>query len=64
MSNTNADGYFKEDLKVEVGSFSLDMLDMGDEEETVEIAEDSENTEDPIIEAVKNKRKSDEDSEE
>ena len=32
-SDKDGDGYFDEDMKVEVGTFSLDTLDLGDEEE-------------------------------
>lgn len=32
-TTTNGDGYYKEDLKVDVGSFSLDMLDDADSSE-------------------------------
>jgi hypothetical protein len=58
-TNSNADGYFKEDLKVDVGTFSLDMLDF-EEEETHNTH--TESADDTIVDAVKNNKK-DEDEE-
>lgn len=38
--NKQGDGYFKEELKVDVGSFSLDMLDMQDDDKKEETEEE------------------------
>jgi hypothetical protein len=54
----SADGYFKEDLKVEVGKFSLDMLDFEDEETKVS---NDDSQEDSIVDALKNRKNRSED---
>jgi hypothetical protein len=45
LNQVNADGYFKEDLKVEVGSFSLDMLDLDDDSDDNKVLEKDEEKE-------------------
>jgi hypothetical protein len=54
----SADGYFKEDLKVEVGKFSLDMLDFEDEETKVS---NDDSQDDSIVDAIKNRKNRSED---
>jgi hypothetical protein len=52
LNAVNADGYFKEDLKVDVGSFSLDMLD--DMDDSKSVLEDDE-----LVDVKKNKPEED-----